>query len=636
MLTVCFFEKECLTNWEASQAAKKLEVKCPQCNQLLQTYEPFKWPLFIKSFREELVAKLRKFEREKAALISEKDKVLFVFFVCLCLFVCFFFFCFVLFCFVFEIFAKVQEQLAKDRRQQELLQRTVDDLRNFTVKKNEADIRKLRNQISEMEQTLSLAGKDKAQSEEKKRELEEARNRMNGLQNQSEQLAAELRKKQEDVETLQQEMARGAALLEEKQRELTRLQEREIVNAGLASRATADAVAAAAASSSSDIPGSPVYYLARAAEMASTLGTRGWKLASKLFSKRSSAVLVRNRAEFELLELRGNHVGSAVWRAKDLTEGDEEDAECVVKWKRSSSALDAFREALFLSSLSHDNVMPLLGLIDGGGGEDGELGLILPFFDHDLEYMLAPDNVDGARLEVGSQPVVALGLLSAVAYAHSQQVVHRSIASSVVMVGHRSGRIILGGWSEAMSLSSGNKSALVLRGSGSRYVSPDYLLDPENVNWKAFDVWACGCVLWELLVENSLMPLVACESSDLREQMRAFCSWSELRAGAGAWLESMQPDERARFPALQQELAYPRPVKSLVSFLTEKMVSPAGISLLVQLLVWDPAKRISAYNATLHDYLASVPRPSTLGRDVVDQKSLSDQALERWIATIRQ
>jgi hypothetical protein len=52
-----------------------LEIKCPQCNQLLKTYEQFKWPLFIKSFREELVAKLRKFEREKASLISEKDKV---------------------------------------------------------------------------------------------------------------------------------------------------------------------------------------------------------------------------------------------------------------------------------------------------------------------------------------------------------------------------------------------------------------------------------------------------------------------------------------------------------------------------------------------------------------------------------
>lgn len=495
-------------NWESSQVAKALEVKCPQCNRTLQTYEQFKWPLFIRTFREELLGRLRKFEREKAALVAERDKV--------------------------------QEQLAKDKRQQELLQRTVDDLRNFTVKKNEADIRKLRNQISEMEQTLTHVGKDKAHNEEKRRELEEARSRMSGLESQSEQLAAELRKKQQDVESLQEEMARGVALLEEKQRELTRLQEREVVNAGVASRATAEAVAAAAtaeAAAAGQAPGSPAYYLAWAGQVAGSLGSRGWRLASKLFAPRSAAVLVRGRQEFELLELRGCHPDSAVWRARDLKEQEEEDAACVVKWKRATVPSEAFREAMLLSSLSHPNVMPLLGLIDGA--DDGlgaeQIGLVMPLFEHDLEYLLAPDTVDGARLPMGAAPDVAAGLLSALAYAHAQQVVHRGVASCAVLLSARQGggvggrSVVLGGWSEACSLSSPGPRPLVLRGAGWRYASPEYVLDSESVNWKAFDVWGAGCVLWELLMENSLAPLVASESNDLRAQVRALCSWSELR-----------------------------------------------------------------------------------------------------------
>jgi serine/threonine protein kinase len=524
----------------------------------------------------------------------------------------------------------VQEQLAKDRRQQELLQRTVDDLRNFTVKQNEGDIRKLRKHISEMEQTLSHAGKDKATSEEKKRELEEARLRMNGLESQSEVLQAELRKKQLDVETLQQEMARGAALLEEKQRELTRLQEREVVNAGIASRATAEAVAAAAAAEQG--PGSPGYYLSYAAEVAGAIGSRGWRLASKLlFSRRSSALLVRAQKEFEMLELRGCHLGSTVWRARDNTVLEPEEAIGAVKWKRESSPHEAYREAMILSTFGHDNIMPLLGLIDG---DDGRVGLVMPFFEHDLEYVLAPDNVDNLRLEVGAQPLVAAGLLAALAYSHAQQVVHRSISSSVVLVAHRNGRVVLGGWSEAVSLSTPGKNPLVIRGAGSRYLSPEYLLDPEHVNWKAFDVWACGCVIWELLLENSLAPLVVCESSDLRELMRSLCCWTELREQAEAWLAA-QPD-RSRFPALEQELAAKRPAsKSLVAALQEKMVAPPAIALLIKMLAWDPAKRISAYNATLDEYLSGIAKPIAV-RDVVDQKSLSDSNLESWIASIKQ
>ncbi len=615
------FCRACLEDWERSQLAKGQAVQCPQCRKLLSTYEQLKWPLFIRSFREELVTKLRKFEREKATLVGEKQRV--------------------------------EEQLTKDRAQQQALQRTVDDLRNLTVKKNESDIQKLRRQIAEMEQTVGHA--DKAAREEKQRELLEAREVMAGLENQSRALAAELEKKQRDVEALQREMAAGAALLEEKHQELTRLQAANGANAAAAAAAasavaTSAAAAAAASSAAAAADARDQNASSSVTDLAETLVSyaqgssyylaKGWKFASKLFTNRS-AHLLRPASDFEMLERRGCHLGCAVWRAIDKKcpsdgEGGSESAVCAIKWKRGDgSPQDSYREAMILSALSHEHIVPVLGVI---AGKDDQIGLVMPFCETDLEYVLAPDNVDGLRLDAGAQARIAVGLLSALAYAHAQQVVHRSISSSVVLLnGRRSqaGHAVLAGWTEAASLSSPVRSTLVRRGAGSRYLSPEFVLSAsdsgQNFNWKAFDMWAAGCVIWEVLLENSLTPLVPCDSSDLAEQVRALCSWQELRAEAAAWLSTQ---EKGRFPVLEKELSVENAAaRSMVAVLQDKMVAPEAIALVCKLLTWDPARRITAYNALLDGYLANTPKPPP-GREIADQKGLSNAALDEWIASM--
>ena len=425
------FCRACLEDWERAQLAKNQAVECPQCRNVLSTYEQLKWPLFIRSFREELVNKLRRFEREKAALVGEKNKV--------------------------------EEQLAKDRAQQQALQRTVDDLRNLTVKKNEADIIKLRRQIAELEATLGQA--DKAAREDKQRELHQARERMQGLEGQSQTVAAELEKRQREVEALQREMAAGAALLEEKQRELTRFQEREASDAAAAAAANAAAAAAvatAALAGSAGAAGGGVEMSSPGAALAETLVayaqgssrylSKGWRYASKLFAGRSSGQLMRPASDFELLERRGSRVGSGVWRAVDIKaraaeaagggggggEGEGEGGVCCIKWKRRGSgggggdaAQEAFREAMILSTLGHEHIVPVLGVIER---DDGGAGLVMPYCETDLEYLLAPDNVEGLRLDAGAQPRVVAGLLAALAYAHAQQVVHRGISGRAVLL----------------------------------------------------------------------------------------------------------------------------------------------------------------------------------------------------------
>ena len=192
---------------------------------------------------------------------------------------------------------------------------------------------------------------------------------------------------------------------------------------------------------------------------------------------------------------------------------------------------------------------------------------------------------------------------------------------------------MLAGWTDAASLSSPPRGALVPRGGGSRYLSPEFVLGTESPDWKAFDMWAAGCVVWEVLLENSLAPLVPCDSSDLRERVRALLAWQELRAEAAAWLAGR---ERGRFPVLEQELAAPPPpgARSLAAVLQEHMVAPEAAALVLRMLAWDPARRVTAYNALLDPYLAATPKPPP-GRELADPKSLSNAALDEWIASLK-
>jgi hypothetical protein len=64
------------------------------------------------------------------------------------------------------------------------------------------------------------------------------------------------------------------------------------------------------------------------------------------------------------------------------------------------------------------------------------------------------------------------------------------------------------------------------------------------------------------------------------------------------------------------------------------MVAPEAASLVCRMLAWDPARRVTAYNALQDPYLAGTPRPPP-GRDLADQKSLSNAALDEWIASLK-
>ena len=598
----CFCEV-CLATWEQGQVRKGAVVTCPHCQQPIESYLPFEWPLFIANFREELVTKLRAIERDKATLMQEKRVA--------------------------------EEQLLKDRKKQTQLQQTLNEFRTVTVKKNEEtlrknedDIAKLRKQIGEKQKLLGRAGQAAEEQKRQEAELERAREQMAGLEATSSELQGELHRKQSELEALQGAVGAGERALAAKQAELEALQheaeglaaleQQEVpLTPGSGSAARLGAVLKGAALGSS-------YYL-----------SRGYRyLRTNLWAGPPHGLL-RSVGDYQTRERRGAHRQSPVWRAEDLQQN-----QWAVKWRRVGGVEGAYREAMLLGTLSHPHVLPLQGLMQQHDDDDdnnaGAVGLLFSFVALDLQYVLAPDTA-AAPLGVGAQTSVFQALLSALAYAHAQEVVHRSISPAAVLLGDfdrqdEDRTILLGSWTEAASLASPVPVPLVSRG-GARYRAPEYLLGVvASVDWKAFDVWAAGCVAWELLLENSCTSIMQSTSRDLRDQLRSLFVWTELHEQATVWLDQ-QENHSSDYPVLEQVLVE-KPNYSRQSMLAvlqdpQKMIAPEAAQMVLRMLSWDPRKRPSAANLLASKYFAGGQEPPR-GRDL-EPGSLSDAALKEWI-----
>lgn len=219
-----------------------------------------------------------------------------------------------------------------------------------------------------------------------------------------------------------------------------------------------------------------------------------------------------------------------------------------------------------------------------------------------------------------------------------KKIVHGNISSRAVLLRRERGgvlSVVLGGWTVAGSLTGEGLSSSCVSSSAWRYASPERVLELGGAS-KADDVWACGSVLWELLGESSLTPLVAPARRELGARLSALLRWEELRAAANNWLRAL-PQERARAAAaaLQRALDDNAASASLREQLSERMAAPSAVALLLRLLSWDAAQRGAAHAALLDPWLQHAP-PRQTPRHLDHPSALSDHALQAWIRAIRQ
>jgi serine/threonine protein kinase len=287
-----------------------------------------------------------------------------------------------------------------------------------------------------------------------------------------------------------------------------------------------------------------------------------------------NAPLLRQLADYRRVERRGDSRDCAVWSA---TRRDQPGTMVAIKWLRfeqsasaahrsasmlsragtpdtsrvalsSSSALAAdaparpvtraYREAMFLHTLRHDNVLSLLGVCALPAPQVG-MALVMPFAEYDLAYCAS--ELDGKALSLQQMASFMQQLLSAVRYLHRHRVVHRAITPTACLL-DRCHRLRLGSFGAARSLLD-----LPLEQAPSSttyhciYLPPELLCcrppadagahshpfeprPPPAVeltanDWLRADMWAVGCLFAQLLLRSAAFTGQSA-ASVLRHQLR--------------------------------------------------------------------------------------------------------------------
>merc|ERR1712083_469115 len=125
------------------------------------------------------------------------------------------------------------------------------------------------------------------------------------------------------------------------------------------------------------------------------------------------------------------------------------------------------------------------------------------------------------------------------------------------------------------------------------YRAPELLLGMKQYSTH-IDVWSIGCILGELLLMEPLFPGRS-ETDELNKIFKLLGTPSERVWGGFNNL----PGAKVKF------VDYP--VSSLRDKFPERMLSEAGLTLLKELLTYDPKKRISCMDALKSSYFTENP-----------------------------
>lgn len=200
----------------------------------------------------------------------------------------------------------------------------------------------------------------------------------------------------------------------------------------------------------------------------------------------------------KLLRKLGEGAFGAVFRARDSATGALLAVKCVNVDMRSDAdhvlrELRALRQMTGLTPY----VVPILGSYARGG----RLHYVMPLVKSSLSAILSARNFPLPELSVAS---ISRMLLSGVMAIHGEGLVHRDIKPANLLVSE-SGVLMLADMGQTRELPK-NKNAPLSHAVATRwYRAPELLFGAIHYG-PGVDVWACGCVIAQLLTLSPLLP----------------------------------------------------------------------------------------------------------------------------------
>ncbi|KAI1810475.1 kinase-like domain-containing protein [Poronia punctata] len=303
---------------------------------------------------------------------------------------------------------------------------------------------------------------------------------------------------------------------------------------------------------------------------------------------------------YQKLEKIGEGTYGVVYKARDLQNHGRIVALKKIRLEAEDEGVPstAIREISLLKEMKDPNIVQLFNIVHADGHK---LYLVFEFLDLDLKkYMEALPVSDGGRgkalpegtgielgrLGLGDQMVKKFmsQLCDGVKYCHSHRVLHRDLKPQNLLI-NRDGNLKLADFGLARAfgvpLRTYTHEVVTLW-----YRAPEILLGGRQYS-TGVDMWSVGCIFAEMCTRKPLFP----GDSEIDQIFKTFRLLGTPTEKDWPGVTSY-PDFKASFPKWIRDMNQP-----LCSNLDD-----AGLDLLEQMLVYDPAGRISAKQACNHPY----------------------------------
>lgn len=200
---------------------------------------------------------------------------------------------------------------------------------------------------------------------------------------------------------------------------------------------------------------------------------------------------------FRLVSLLGRGGVAEVWKAQHATLTSFHAIKFLAVHTGSLHAR-LMLEGRVQAMLTHPNVVRVTDLVD----DAPRIGLV-------LEYVDGPslDRWIAGSWRAEEVERIFLGICAGVRSAHARGLVHRDLKPANVLLATVDGvlvpRVSDFGIARALQSGQGTRTGALL--GTLRYMAPEQLRDASRVDARA-DIWALGCILYELLSRRSLLP----------------------------------------------------------------------------------------------------------------------------------